>query len=320
MLRASCLALFLVLVACSACSSQTEDTGIAAVTRGWQNGSFTADLQGAKIHYEVHGNGPVLMVLPNSWGINIPALRAYYRPLETKVTMVYFDPRGMGASDPVKVDADTSAATVRRDFDALRQRLGLAKVNVIGWSNGAMNLVLLASEKPETIATGIFLHGMASFTEEDRKASVKQHPEVAKAYGRFMEEMKQTSMTDQDRNARLRRLWLDEYFPIMAADPAATKPKVEAMFKECPFSWRHVSYSQKEWPTFDARDRLGRISSPSLILAGAKDSVPVAKAEEMKQGIKNSRLVVFQNSGHFAPLEEPEAFQREVLAWLTTDN
>ena len=32
--------------------------------------------------------------------------------------------------------------------------LGLEKVAAIGWSNGAMNLLLLALEKPETLAAG----------------------------------------------------------------------------------------------------------------------------------------------------------------------
>ena len=281
-----------------------------------QNGSFVARLNDARIHYEIHGTGPVLMVLPNSWGINIAPLRAFYRPLESKVTIVYFDPRGMGKSDPVKVDADMSAATVRRDFDALRQHLRLSQVNAIGWSNGAMNLLLLASEKPETFAKLIFLHGTASFTEEDNKALSEAHPDIMKAYQRLGEELKQQGLTDQERNSRLRKLWLTEYVSISTANPAETRPKVTELLKDCPLSWRHFLYSLQEWPKFDVRDRLSQISAPSLILAGAKDSIPIAKAEEMKRGIRNSKLVVFEKSGHFSPIEEPAAFQQEVLSWL----
>src|SRR5688500_17122157 len=138
----------------------------APATRRLANGSFTADLNGHSIHYEVHGKGPVLMTLPNSWGLTLQALRAMYRPLERRLTLVYFDPRGMGGSGPARADADRGMAAVRDDFDALRRHLGLDKVNVIGWSNGAMNLLVLASDRPETLESALFLHGSAKFGQE----------------------------------------------------------------------------------------------------------------------------------------------------------
>jgi hypothetical protein len=62
------------------------------------NGSFSAELGGCAIHYEVHGQGPVVMAVPNSWGLSLDGLRGLYRRLEDDLTMVYFDPRGMGGS------------------------------------------------------------------------------------------------------------------------------------------------------------------------------------------------------------------------------
>ncbi|RPJ87574.1 MAG: alpha/beta hydrolase [Acidobacteria bacterium] len=312
------LTLLSILIIFSSCSAANEAER-ATAQKTLENGSFIAELSDGKIHYEVHGAGPVLMVLPNSWGINIAPLRAFYRPLESKLTVVYYDPRGMGTSQPVRVDADMSTAAVRRDFDALRQHLGLARVNAIGWSNGAMNLILLASEKPETLEKAVFLHGTASFSDDENKALAQEHPELMKAFLALNQDLKQSSLTDEQKNARLRELWLGEYLSILAANPEAARPKVAEVFKDCPFSWRHLLHSQQEWPTFDARDRLSRISAPSLVLAGAKDSIPVVKAEEMQRGIRNSKVVVFPNSGHFAPIEEPAAFQKEVLSWLESD-
>jgi len=36
----------------------------------------------------------------------------------------------------------------------------------------------------------------------------------------------------------------------------------------------------------------------------------------MHEGIPNSELVVFEESGHFAHVEEPEAFFEAVRGWL----
>ncbi len=79
-----------------------EPAPAAAAAEGLENGSFSAELNSFKIHYEVHGQGPVVMTVPNSWGLSLKGLRVLYEPLERYVTMVYFDPRGMGGigSDP----------------------------------------------------------------------------------------------------------------------------------------------------------------------------------------------------------------------------
>jgi pimeloyl-ACP methyl ester carboxylesterase len=61
---------------------------------------------------------------------------------------------------------------------------------------------------------------------------------------------------------------------------------------------------------------LGAITAHSLVLAGAHDSMPVERAEEIYQGIPNSMFKVFDRSGHFAPVEEPDGFAPTVLGFL----
>jgi 3-oxoadipate enol-lactonase/3-oxoadipate enol-lactonase/4-carboxymuconolactone decarboxylase len=70
---------------------------------------------------------------------------------------------------------------------------------------------------------------------------------------------------------------------------------------------------------FDARDRLGEIRVPALVVAGADDHVtPVAASEELAAKIPRARLVVIPDAGHQAPLEQPEAFNRAVAEFLET--
>ena len=80
--------------ALTSCAAPESPPAEEPATAGLENGSFRATLNGFDIHYEVHGNGPVLMVLTNSWGLSLEGLRAIFAPLEEKLTLVYFDPRG----------------------------------------------------------------------------------------------------------------------------------------------------------------------------------------------------------------------------------
>lgn len=309
------------LVVCAALMGcQPRAVGVAEppAPAGVENGSFTANLNGFSIHYEVHGQGPVLMTVPNSWGLSLAGLRALYRPLEERLTMVYFDPRGMGESDPIRDEADMGMAAVRQDFDALRRHLGLDKVNAIGWSNGCTNLVLLASEYPDTLDGAIFLHGVASFTAEDLAEFVSANPRLVELYVKIQQEVfADESLSAEEKTARLRTFWSGEYFPLLFADPVAGRTMVDAVFGEAQFSAAHVQYQNKELgDSYDLRDRLPLITARSLVLAGAHDAMSEARVQEIHDGIADSEFVVFGSSGHFSPVEEPEAFKQAVWEFL----
>jgi pimeloyl-ACP methyl ester carboxylesterase len=307
------------LIALGSCAPSEEQPAEEPVPQGLENGSFTANLNDFDIHYEVHGQGPVTMVLTNSWGLSLEGLRAVFEPLERKLTMVYFDPRGMGESSEIKEESDMGMEAVRADFQALREHLGLASVNAIGWSNGAMNLIYLAAENPDTIDNAIFLHGAASYTAEDYAAMAQKYPEMIETWQEFTREMQDPVLTNEERTAKQRALWIGEWFPLSFADQEAAPAALDRIFGEAEFSWAHADYSQRAHPEFDALDQLPLITARCLVISGAHDMMPVSKGEELAAGISNAEFVLFEASGHYAPVEEPVAFEDLVFGFLGVD-
>jgi pimeloyl-ACP methyl ester carboxylesterase len=310
------VAVTIAVIGLTACAPTDPPPAEEPVHQGLENGSFTAGLNGFDIHYEVHGQGPPLMVLPNSWGLSIAGLRGVFGPLEERLTMVYFDPRGMGESSPIIEEADMGMAAVRADFQALREHLGLASVNAIGWSNGAMNLIMLAAERPETIETAIFLHGAASFTEKDMVSYSEKYPEMVDAWRALLREMQNPDLGDEQKTEKMRAMWLGEWFPISFADQTTAPGILDRIFADAEFSWAHADYSQREHPEFDTRGLLPQITARCLVITGAHDTMPVSKGEEMAAGIPDAQFVLFESSGHYAPAEEPEAFTDLVFGFL----
>ncbi|QNL48830.1 alpha/beta hydrolase [Olivibacter sp. SDN3] len=67
----------------------------------------------------------------------------------------------------------------------------------------------------------------------------------------------------------------------------------------------------------DLRGELSKINIPTAIFHGVKDLIcEYALAEQIHQGIKNSYIVKFENSGHGLFFEELEKFNTELLAFL----
>lgn len=64
----------------------------------------------------------------------------------------------------------------------------------------------------------------------------------------------------------------------------------------------------------DLRDDLKKIAIPALILHGKKDKIcSFDLAEQMKEGISNSRLIPFEKSGHSLFLEETDKFNAALV-------
>ncbi len=92
---------------------------------------------------------------------------------------------------------------------------------------------------------------------------------------------------------------------------------MEKHFADQQYNYKHMLYQfQKDIVGFDARPGYEKIRLPVLLIAGRHDAVPVAKMEHIRDGLPDAKLIVFENSGHFASLEEPERFEKTVAAFI----
>ena len=68
----------------------------------------------------------------------------------------------------------------------------------------------------------------------------------------------------------------------------------------------------------DLSGRLGTISTPTLVIAGADDpAAPPDQAESISDSIPNASLEVIPDAAHLANLEKPEAITQAILYHLS---
>ena len=62
---------------------------------------------------------------------------------------------------------------------------------------------------------------------------------------------------------------------------------------------------------------LGRITAPTLIVAGDRDSIhPRAEQEALMRAIPHARLIVYPDAGHALHWEEPARFAADLVVFL----
>jgi len=98
--------------------------------------SGVVEVNGVVLPYEVQGSGPPL-VLIHGWAVNRAFWDLDVERLARQHTAIRYDRRGFGAATG-KPDATADAA----DLKALLERLGYAKVHVMGHSAGARKVVI----------------------------------------------------------------------------------------------------------------------------------------------------------------------------------
>jgi len=75
----------------------------------------------------------------------------------------------------------------------------------------------------------------------------------------------------------------------------------------------HVIGSIRDW---QAKDRLGEIGFPTLLVSGRHDEATPALQETLLAGIAGAEWVVFEDSSHMPHVEERERYMQVVGGWL----
>lgn len=67
----------------------------------------------------------------------------------------------------------------------------------------------------------------------------------------------------------------------------------------------------------NATQYLPDITCPTLLVAATDDAwSPIQQHEEIAHAMPNAELTIIENAGHFAPLEQPQAVTKAIMAWL----
>ncbi|HXD08547.1 MAG TPA: alpha/beta hydrolase [Anaerolineales bacterium] len=271
-------------------------------------GEYDVILNGVRIHYTVQGSGPV--IIAHSGGPGTDArLWDDFAKIDDFVTIVAIHPRGSGLSGPAAEDAYL-LPDYASDLEALRVHLDLEKPIVMGWSHGGMVAQQFGFTYPDSLSklilfdtsayVGDFLNNIEAAVQK-----FKDQPWFEKSFAALKAEWAGEYKTDED----MARLWAEEmkfYFKQFDGRAEAYHERT----KDLPINIASLKiFNDKEATTMDLRPHLKKITVPTLVIVGQHDFITnVAMAEEMVKRIPNARLEVFEDSGHFALVEEPEKF------------
>jgi pimeloyl-ACP methyl ester carboxylesterase len=282
---------------------------------------------GTELEVEDFGSGSCL-VFAHGFSLTQDAWYYQRRDLPAEFRCVFFDQRGHGRSGrPAGLDYSLDAFAA--DLRAVLDWTGEERVVLVAHSMGGIAALKLAELWPQEIGTRIAglvlvdstyadaLKGMSAAVTA-RGALTVQRAAIRTAFRFFG--------ADPIRANQLRRRgsdlgYLGTRLFGFGSDPSPS----QVAFVDRLLAGTDIEVWARVFPSlidFDLSEVLERLDLPTIVAVGDKDRLtPVASARHMAEKIGGARLLVLEDAGHNAFLEEYDvldaeiaAFAREVLA------
>ncbi len=280
------------------------------------------DRPGVRLYTLTVGRGEPLLILHGGPALSHEYLFPGLSPLADTARLVFFDQRGCGRSSK-PTDGRYDMATMAADVEGVRRALRLGPANVLGFSFGGMLAQEYALRYPTSVRRLIIAGAGPSGADINRRlreVKAAASPRVRETVDRFEA---QGPFTGDAYPPEYAAAADEAYRPYSFHRLPGPPPEVAGALSHLSFDVYKILWGDRgefevtgilrDWDRFED---LSRIAVPTLILLGRYDLTSVDTALEMGHRIPRAEVVVFEDSGHFMYLEEPEKFLASVRSFL----
>jgi len=267
----------------------------------------TAQVNGVSLFYEEAGDGTPLVFVhefageARSWHLQVRFFARRYRTIS-------YNARGYPPSDvpedPKAYSQDQAADDIRGLLDAL----GIRRAHVCGLSMGGYATLHFGLRYPERALSLVVAGAGYGSVPGERERFRRDVEETALRFER--DGMKAVAEFYTKGPTRVQFMDKDpagwrEFYDMFCAQSA----------KGHALTMRGVQMSRPS--VYELEAGMERMTVPTLIVTGDEDEPCLEPALFMKRKIRSSGLVVMPRAGHTVNLEDPDAFNRAVLDFLT---
>jgi proline iminopeptidase len=267
------------------------------------------EVNGVTLFTRTVGEGPDVVVLHGGPGAHHDYLLPYFDRLASGRRLRYYDQRGGGRSP---IDRHVSAGWREHvaDLLALLEAWDISRATLLGFSWGALLALLFAISRPDRVAL-LALVSPAAPSLRGRKefercfAARAADPALRAA----RERLARSELREHDPKAYARlkfELAVAPYFKDPSRACGLTPFRVTGRIQRA--VWESLG-------DYDLREAIGRIRTPTIVLHGRHDPMPLTGSQEIAR-LLGAPLIIFEDSGHVPYVEEPERFTAVLNRYL----
>jgi Predicted hydrolases or acyltransferases (alpha/beta hydrolase superfamily) len=286
-----------------------------------KNGEYRVELNGVSHWYRIAGaeNKTVpLVIIHGGPGGNVYNFeRTAGAKLEKFATVVYYEQRGSGRSDAPKNEDDYSLPILAADLEALRKKLDVEKIIPLGFSFGGELALEYALTYPQAVEKLILQAPTVGDWESTQRTQIRAFASISSA--ETAEKIFAVEKQEKPLEERWNAVWnlvdtetVDRLlFHNREAAQLNRRLWNESGLKNTGKMYRALR--KQPAPEKPLLVRARQLNAATLLLAGLYDrNVGVDAVRDLSSAIRNSKLIIFEKSGHFPDIEETDKYVRAV--------
>jgi proline iminopeptidase len=287
------------------------------------------DANGVLIFYKTIGRGAPLLVLHGGPGATHDYFLPYLLPLMRNNRLVFIDERGSGQSEKLEDPKGYTVEAMVEDVEAVRQKLNLGKVNLLGHSFGGVLAQAYALKYQQNLSSLVLCSTFQStrkMNEVFKAMKAKMAPELRAR----IEKMEKAGLYGHGKEYEKNRYsaeymaaaWGEGYFPYLYGKRPDANFDPVGMGAMAWDVYRQMWGSHGEFVidgnlvSAEYDDRLPAIHVPTLITVGDRDECDPSLSRTMNEKIPGSKLVILPESGHMTFVDQPGLFIAAVNQFL----
>ncbi|HEY0782599.1 MAG TPA: proline iminopeptidase-family hydrolase, partial [Thermoanaerobaculia bacterium] len=287
------------------------------------------DAAGVLIYYKTVGQGAPLLILHGGPGASHDYFLPYLLPLARHHKLVFIDERGSGRSQKLEDASRYTVEAMVGDVEAVRQALGLGKVDLLGHSFGSVLAEAYALAHGGNLRHLVLSSGFAS-TQEMNQVLARMKEKMAPELRERIDKMEAAGLYGQGKDYEKGRYtndymiaaWGEGYFPYIyqnrpdpTYDPTSQPTMAWDLYREM---WgSHGEYViDGNLKSVEYLDRLPSIHVPTLVTAGDHDESDPSMQREIVAKIPGAKLLILPKSGHMTFVDQPDLYISAVDEFL----
>jgi pimeloyl-ACP methyl ester carboxylesterase len=264
-----------------------------------------ADVAGARLYYEMAGEGATL-VLVHAGIADRRMWDDQWLTFQSKYRVMRYDMRGFGNS-PMHPGPFSN----RQDLYGLLEFLGIGQAHLIACSMGGMSVIDFALEHPQMVSSMVLISAAVSGMQMQGEMPMQVLEMIqARRKGEF------------ERAADLHvQIWADGFRRGSGHADEKVRERVrqmglQALSNQAEFL-KETGFLTEEPLSPPAIDRLEQLVMPALIMAGDLDDKNVLQtADLLARRLPKARKMIIPGTAHLPGMEKPQEFNRVVLGFL----
>jgi proline iminopeptidase len=276
---------------------------------------------GVRLFYRLLGSGPdTLVIIHGGPGFTMDYFLEDLAPLAEHHALLFYDQRGTGRSTLISDSISLNAQRFIEDVEAIRKYFGIQRFELLGHSWGTAIAALYAMQYPQhlnrMINVGVLPLQQYQLIEAFKQLEAKRDRSKLKR----MNELRAARLADPGNSEVCTAYYTIWFEPFYGNNNKTNRSKgdfcagtLESRRNKMLSVDKFTMASLGQW---DWRSTLTQVKTPTLIIHGTMDPLPLEGAKAWASVLPNAQLLLIDGVGHFPYVEVPERFFEAVDQFL----